>query len=130
MEIAVLIWIACGIVAAIIGSGKGEGCAGFILGVVLGPIGILLALASSGNRRACPYCKEMIHREALVCPRCQRDLPISPVSTPTPVPPSPAVSAAARAAGRAVARAFNHTEITTIIGIVGVGALLLYLYVR
>jgi hypothetical protein len=83
VEIAILIWIICGIVAAIIGNQKGEGCAGFILGVVLGPIGILLALGSKGNRKQCPFCKEMIHREALVCPRCQREMP-APPTTPTP----------------------------------------------
>lgn len=74
MEIALFLWLMCGIVAAMIGSRKGAGCAGFALGFLLGPFGILIALFMGGNRKACPYCRELIHKEAIVCPRCQRDL--------------------------------------------------------
>ena len=73
MEIIVAIWLICGIIAAIIGQKKGEGCAAFILGVLLGPIGILATVASKGNRKECPNCKEMINKKATVCPHCQRD---------------------------------------------------------
>ena len=69
----VFLWLVCGVVAAMIGSKKGEGCAGFIFGVLLGPIGILIAVLSSGNRKSCPSCKEMINKQAKVCPHCQRD---------------------------------------------------------
>ena len=51
---------------------KGEGCMSFVIGVLFGPFGILFALLSSGNRVTCPNCREKIHREATVCPRCQR----------------------------------------------------------
>lgn len=74
MEYAIL-WLLCGFIAMAIGSGKGEGCGAFILGCLFGPFGILFAILSSGNRRPCPFCKEMINRKATVCPRCQRDQP-------------------------------------------------------
>jgi len=70
-----LIWLICGVIAAAIASKKGEGCAGFILGLLLGPFGILFAILSSGNRKPCPFCKEMIHKDATVCPRCQKEMP-------------------------------------------------------
>ncbi len=39
-----IIWIALGIVGAMISSNKGNsGCGGFALGVLLGPIGLLIA---------------------------------------------------------------------------------------
>ena len=44
----------------------------FVIGVLFGPFGILFSLLSSGNRVTCPNCREKIHREATVCPRCQR----------------------------------------------------------
>lgn len=72
-----MIWILCGVAAAMIGARKGEGCLAFTLGVLLGPFGILLAVLSKGNRRECPHCKELIHNKASACPRCQRA--VSPV---------------------------------------------------
>ena len=47
MEILIflVIWIAFGVIGAMIMSGKGRsGCGGFALGVVLGPIGLIMAL--------------------------------------------------------------------------------------
>lgn len=69
-----IFWIICGIVAGMIGSGKGQGCFGFIIGFLLGPIGIIIALISKGNRKQCPYCKEYINKDATRCPKCQSDL--------------------------------------------------------
>ena len=69
-----LIWFLFGIVAAMIGKRKGEGLLGFIVGILLGPIGILIVLFSKGNRKICPACKEFIHKDATRCPRCQKEL--------------------------------------------------------
>ena len=47
MEILVIlvIWLGCGVVGAMIMSGRGRsGCGGFALGVLLGPIGLIIAL--------------------------------------------------------------------------------------
>lgn len=67
----VLGWLLCGVIAAGIGSHKGEGCSGFFVGCILGPVGILVAILSSGNKKACPFCKESIHKNALICPFCR-----------------------------------------------------------
>ena len=69
----IFIWLACGVIAAIIGNRKGEGCLGFIIGFQLGPLGIIIACFSKGNRKTCQYCKELIHKDAIVCPKCQKD---------------------------------------------------------
>ena len=51
MEILVIIWLTCGIVSAMVYSGKGHsGCVGFIGGFLLGPIGIVLAICSPEAR--------------------------------------------------------------------------------
>jgi len=74
MEIFIIsfcVWMFCGIVSAMVGAKKGEGCLGFILGMFLGPFGILFALLSKGNRKTCPFCKEMIHQDASVCSHCR-----------------------------------------------------------
>lgn len=74
MEGFFVIWILCGLIAAVIGEKKGEGCAAFFIGFLFGPFGILFALLSKGNRRTCPHCKELIHKDANVCPHCRMTL--------------------------------------------------------
>ncbi len=71
MEVAVIIWLLCGIGAAMIGTRKGEGCSAFVLGILLGPFGILFALLSKGNRVSCPHCRELMHKDATICPHCR-----------------------------------------------------------
>lgn len=89
MEIAIAIWILCGIAAAITLSNKGRsGCGGFLLGFLLGPIGLVIALVMkadqgvldgqqvrSGAARTCPSCAEVVKIEALKCKHCGADLP-------------------------------------------------------
>jgi hypothetical protein len=53
------------------GSKKGEGCAGFIMGSLLGPIGLIIMIASKGDRVHCPACKELMRRGAAICPHCR-----------------------------------------------------------
>ena len=51
-----IFWIVCGCIAAAIGSKKGEGVAGFFIGLLLGPLGIVFALISTGKNVKCPFC--------------------------------------------------------------------------
>ncbi len=74
MDFILLLWFACGLVAAAIGAKKGEGCLALIAGLIFGPLGILATVFSKGNRKECPFCRERVHRAASVCPHCQRDL--------------------------------------------------------
>jgi ribosomal protein L37AE/L43A len=92
----VVIWLLFGFTAAIVGTNKGRsGCGWFAIGVILGPFGLILSLVvpkeeqaleqkslQSGEHRKCPFCAEVIKREAIVCKHCGRDVPIAPVSTP------------------------------------------------
>jgi len=72
----VFIWLLMGLIAAAISSNKGKGSVhGFIYGMLLGPIGILWVIISTGKIKKCPFCKEFIKRDAVVCPMCQRDQP-------------------------------------------------------
>ena len=66
--------ILCGIICSLIGSKKGEGVSGFIVGCLLGPLGIIIALFTKGNRIKCSSCKELINQDVTKCPKCTYDV--------------------------------------------------------
>ena len=82
------LWFLCGITAASIARNKGDnGCFGFILGILLGPIGVIIALLSSpkqaklderalksGKMKKCPACAELVKVDATKCRHCGEDL--------------------------------------------------------
>lgn len=78
-----VIWLLFGAAAAIAATNKGRsGCGWFILGVLLGPFGLLFALlvegaqeegppeADSAAEKQCPDCAEIVKAEARVCRFC------------------------------------------------------------
>ena len=88
-----LFWALCGVVAAVVASNRGNsGVAWFFVGVLLGPIGLILSLVVSGDPavverkkienggyRRCEKCAELIRAEATKCRFCGSDVAKSPV---------------------------------------------------
>lgn len=65
-----IIWALFGVATAIVASGRGESAGlWFFLGVLLGPLGLLLSFRTG---RQCSACQSRIHRKAKVCPRCHQ----------------------------------------------------------
>ncbi len=73
------LWLLMGLITAFIAQSKGRsGCLFFLLGFLLGPIGIIIALIMPGSPpprklKKCPSCGAMIPEDALKCPRCGHD---------------------------------------------------------
>jgi len=94
MMVFVIFWIICGAVAATIASSKGgSALIGFIVGVLLGPLGIIIAFflgnekaaaqsqIQSGERKKCPRCAELVQPDALVCKHCGHEFATPPIPT-------------------------------------------------
>lgn len=75
----VLLWVVPIFVASAIGRSKGR--AGFMYGFFLGWLGVLAVAvlpplegpAGPSVHRECPHCRELMRRDASVCPHCQRE---------------------------------------------------------
>lgn len=88
LVVIVVILVICGL-AASVASRKGRSGVGyFALSTLCPPVGLVAALVAkpneaevekkrleSGTERRCPFCAEVVKREAVVCRFCSRDLP-------------------------------------------------------
>ena len=85
----VVVLVICGAITSIIAINKGkDNLQWFLIGCLLGPFGIILALVvggdtsavekkqvASGEMKKCPYCAELIRAEAIKCRFCQSEVP-------------------------------------------------------
>ena len=85
MHIVIIIVIVCGIAGAAILSRQNSAGTGCLLGLFLGPIGVLISILSSLSNKTsgtvveitetrveskCPFCAEWILKEAKICKHC------------------------------------------------------------
>jgi len=74
----VLVWIASGVIGASLLGQYDRAGTGFLLGAILGPIGVIVAFvvrrSEQSKRRKCPHCAEVVLIEARVCKHCGRDI--------------------------------------------------------
>ncbi len=77
-------WLFWALLGALIGISAAQRkgfnvAAGVIGGLLLGPFAFLMYFVSGvsrgDQRKKCPYCAEWIKAEAIVCPKCRRDVP-------------------------------------------------------
>lgn len=73
----VVLWVVPIFVGHAIGKHKDR--AGFLYGLLLGWIGVIIVavlppVTNSVTHCECPHCKERMRRDASVCPHCQREI--------------------------------------------------------
>jgi len=82
-----VVWIICMVVAIAVGTSKGHKGLAWALGILLGPLGLIIILLMPENEKAvvetglqngtmkiCPFCAESIKVEAIVCKHCGNKL--------------------------------------------------------
>ena len=74
MEFIIFVWIICPIAGAIAGSFKERTLVGFLMGLIFGPLGVIVSLGLDG-RRLCGKCHTRLNRDdnkklPTICPSC------------------------------------------------------------
>ena len=67
-------WLSSGLVGAVIGQARNRVGAGFVLGLLLGPIGWICIVAGPDNRQRCPACRSVVDAAASICAACRTPL--------------------------------------------------------
>lgn len=86
--IYIITWLVCGFICSMIAGAKGRGAGTFfVLGVLFGPLGVVLCAVvprndraieqdavKSGDMKKCPHCAEVVKAEANICKHCRSSL--------------------------------------------------------
>ncbi len=104
--IAIVIWAACGMIAAFIAESRGgSSVAGFFVGALFGPLGILASFfmgteegrakagLATGATKKCPRCAEVVKAEAQICRFCQHEFAAGEGLAVAPPPPADPIKA-------------------------------------
>ena len=67
-------WLFWCVVSTIVGQQRGRATLGFLMGFLLGPIGLLVVAMATDARRKCQACKGPVPNDASVCMHCGREL--------------------------------------------------------
>ena len=68
-----ILWIVGFIVAMAISVPRGNAIIGFLLGLLLGPIAILVVLFIPDSRPRCMHCHRVVERDDIICPYCKKE---------------------------------------------------------
>jgi len=71
----------CGAIGYALGHGRGRGADGFALGVLLGPIGCIIAAFLSEKGKKCPECLGDVPNAAIRCKHCGIALVTKPITS-------------------------------------------------
>ena len=85
----IIVWLLCGLICTVIAGAKGRSSFGhFFIGVLFGPLGVILSLVmpkntdrleklalNAGDLKKCPQCAEIVKSEAIKCKHCLSELP-------------------------------------------------------
>ncbi len=66
-------WFSSPVAAGIIGHARGAALAGAVLGLFLGPVGVIAAFALDA-RASCPHCAGRLDGRAQICQHCHRPI--------------------------------------------------------
>lgn len=69
-----VVWIVSIIVAGAIGDRREATYSAVALGVLLGPLGVLITALAIDGRAKCPHCGTRRERGFSVCPACRREV--------------------------------------------------------
>lgn len=90
--------LVCGAIALILLASSGRAGMGFMLGLLLGPLGILVAAIlrlekpsaqSATGMKRCPDCAELVQGAARKCRFCGHEFAVDEMTTATPAPTPP-----------------------------------------
>jgi hypothetical protein len=69
-------WAISGAVGLAIGKHKGRPTAGFVFGLLAGPLGWLVVAVGPNNQPKCPQCRGVVVPGASKCKNCGSDIPL------------------------------------------------------
>lgn len=75
VTVMIWVWVVSVILATMVGNRVDQPVGGFLVGLVFGPLGVLIvALYAHVRTRSCPSCGKVVRTDINVCPFCGRPI--------------------------------------------------------